>query len=300
MIKEEILQFVWKTGMFQKHSLKTTCGKKLSILAPGTQNFNAGPDFFNAKIKIENIIWAGNVEVHPRSSDWEKHGHHLNGAYNNVILHVIEEEDADTFSSHGRQIPNLQLLNLAPLTPFFKSLLENESWLPCHTHIHSVSDVLLKHWLTFLQNERMSRKCKQVSNLLFRCKGRWEDTLCQVLASAFGMPLNSLPFQMTLSRIPFELLVQNRENLPLLEAILFGQAGFLDKDHLTGPYDQDLYNIYLFHRRKFSKRTCRPIYVEVSALTPGFISYPANIAVRLTNSYSATPSGYSSGIHIPG
>ncbi len=251
MIKEEILQFIWKTGMFQQHALKTTCGKKLTILSPGIQNFNAGPDFFNAKIKIENMIWAGNVELHPRSSDWEKHGHHLNGAYNNVILHVIEEEDAHTFSSLGRQIPALQLRNLASLTPILGVLLANESWLPCHAHIHSVSEVLLKRWLTLLQNERMERKCSYISNLLFKSKGNWEETLGLVLAAAFGLPLNTLPFQMTLSRIPFDLLAQNSSSIQNLEAILFGQAGFLNKYFLKGPYDQELYHNYLIHLSKF-------------------------------------------------
>lgn len=254
MIKEEILQFIWKKGRFQQHALKTSCGKKLSILSPGIQNFNAGPDFFNAKIKIENLIWAGNVEIHSRSSDWEKHGHHLDSAYNNVILHVIAEEDADTFSSLGRQIPSLQLNNLDPLIPFYTALQANESWLPCHKHIHKVSEYLLKHWLTLLHCERMDRKCSYISNLLFRCKGNWEETLCQVLATAFGMPLNSLPFQMTLSRIPFELLSQNRASLQNMEAILFGQAGFLNKDLMTGPYDQALYKNYLIQLNKFPNR----------------------------------------------
>ncbi|MFO7671129.1 MAG: DUF2851 family protein [Bacteroidales bacterium] len=245
MIKEEILQFIWKTGMFEPNELKTTCGSKLTILSPGIQNFNAGPDFFNAKIMIGNTIWAGNVEIHLRSSDWVKHGHQHDGAYNNVILHVVLDEDATTFNSLGRMVHTLLLRDPAPLLSFYKALQADESWLPCHSHIQNVPNVRLKRWLTLLQGERIEGKCLHISNLLYRCRLNWEETLCLVLASAFGIPHNSLPFEMTLTGIPFELIFQKRESLPDIEAILYGQAGFLNKDHLTGHYKRELLRSYL-------------------------------------------------------
>ena len=165
----------------------------------------------NAKIKIGNLIWAGNVELHLHSSDWQKHGHHLDGAYNNVILHVVMDEDVATFNSLGRKIHTLLLSNPTPMIRYYRSLQEDESWLPCHTQIHSVSSIRLKRWLTQLQVERMKRKSNYISNLNLKCKGNWEETLWHVLALSFGLPLNSLPFQMTLDRIPFELIVHNRE-----------------------------------------------------------------------------------------
>jgi hypothetical protein len=251
MIKEDILQFIWEIRMFDQKELKTTCGRDVTILSPGRQNFDAGPDFFNAKIIIGNMIWAGNVEVHKRSSDWEKHGHHLDGSYNNVILHVVVEEDETCLNTLGRKILTLLLPEPAIPLPFQRVLQDQEFWLPCHAHIQTVSNILLKRWLTKLQGERLDRKNSLITNLLFRNKGNWEETLCHVLAYSFGLPLNSLPFQMTISRIPFELLMQNRDSLPMLEALLFGQAGFLNKDHLMGPYDQNLYRSYSAHLTTF-------------------------------------------------
>jgi len=244
-MKEEIIQFIWQTGLLRQYGIKTTCGKDLSILSPGIQNFHAGPDFFNAKIKIGNTLWAGNVEIHNHSSDWKKHGHHLNPAYDNVILHVVMEDDLLAINTKGRRIHTMILQDPGPLVSFYKALLADDCWLPCHKHIRKVSPVRLRHWLTLLQAERLEQKSRYISNLLFRCRQNWEETLCFVLASAFGLPINSLPFEMTLSRIPRELLFQNRESLLKTEAMLFGQAGFLHPDHLSGPYDRELRRCYL-------------------------------------------------------
>ncbi len=250
MIKEDILQFIWRTGSFRQSGLKTTCGKEIRILSPGMQNINAGPDFFNAKIRIGNTLWAGNVEVHLNSSDWEKHGHHLNGAYNNVILHVVTHEDTDTFTCRGRKVETLKLDIPDSLLPFFKELQTNETWLACQDHIHLVSDRQLKGWLTRLQGERLYRKCKQISNLHTSNKLDWEKTLITVMAAAMGMPLNTLPFELTIKAIPGDILFQKRDSLSDIEAVLFGQAGFLNKAQLSGPYDQDLYRRFTLERKK--------------------------------------------------
>jgi len=248
-MKEEILHFIWKTGLFKQYALKTTCGRDINILSPGTQNFHAGPDFFNARIRIGQTLWAGNVEIHMRSSDWERHGHHLDAAYNNVILHVVTIEDATTLNSLRRSIHTLQLNFPDPLLSFYNALQTEESWLPCHSHIHHVSRVRLKHWLTLLQGERLEQKSQHISNLLFRCRLNWEETLCLTLASAFGLPINTLPFELTLSGIPYPLMVQNRDSLDDLEAILFGQAGFLEGGLKGEPYASNLHSRFL----KFQK-----------------------------------------------
>lgn len=243
-MKEEIIQFIWKTGQFDQYALRSTCGMDLNILSPGIQNFNAGPDFFNAKVRIGNTTWAGNVELHLRSSDWVKHEHHLDGAYDNVILHVVMHADAPAFTSGGRLVQTLQLPDPTPLISFHMALQADESWLPCHDHIQKVSRVGLKHWLSLLQSERLEQKSRQVSNLLLRSKLNWEETLCLVMASSFGLPINSLPFEMTLTGIPYKLLMQNRESLDNLEALLFGKAGFLGPQQARGPYVRDLSERY--------------------------------------------------------
>lgn len=250
MIKEDILQFIWRTGFFRRSNLKTTCGKDLRILSPGMQNINAGPDFFNSKIKIGNTLWAGNVEVHRFSSDWVKHEHHLDGAYNNVILHVVTHEDSDTFTSMDRKVDTIQLAIPDSALHFYKVLQTNELWLPCQSHIHLVSDRQMKGWLTRLQTERLNQKCKHISSLHINNKLDWEKTLITVLAAAMGMPLNTLPFELTIKGIPRDILFQNRDSLRDIEALLFGQAGFLNKEQLNGPYDQDLYRRYCRERNK--------------------------------------------------
>ena len=247
MIKEETLQLIWERGLFRQYELKTTCGKEVSILSAGTKNLNAGPDFFNAKIKIGKMIWAGNVEAHLRGSDWEKHGHHLDGAYNNVVLHVVSKEDSDSFTSLGRRVDTL----LLDTEPFCREQEENESWLHCHNHIHTISNVRLRRWLTQLQGERLEGKCQYISSLRFSCNRNWEETLILVLAAAMGQPLNSLPFEMTLKGIPLDILLENRDKLQNIEAILFGQAGFLNEKDLEGPYERDLYKSYSANLNKF-------------------------------------------------
>jgi hypothetical protein len=247
MIKEETLQLIWERGLFRQNELKTTCGKDVSILSAGTKNLNAGPDFFNAKIKIGKTIWAGNVEAHLRSSDWERHSHQLDGAYNNVILHVVIQEDSDSFTSLGRRVDTLLLDN----QPFCREQEEKKSWLHCHHHIHTISNVRLRCWLTQLQGERLEGKCKYISGLRFSYKRNWEETLILALAAAMGQPLNSLPFELTLKGIPLDLLLENRDKLQNIEAILFGQAGFLNEKDLGGPYERDLYKNYSENFNKF-------------------------------------------------
>ena len=256
MIKEETLQDLWESGIFGQYELKATCGSKVSILSTGAKNLNAGPDFFNARIKIGSTVWAGNVEIHHRSSDWEKHGHHLNGAYNNVILHVVTQEDAVTITSHGRKVDTLlldtQLLNtLLQDKPLNGEQEESESWLHCHDHIHTISNVRLRRWLTELQGERLEGKCKYIAGLRYSYNRNWEETLILVLAAAMGLPLNSLPFELTLKGIPFDVLFQNKDNLLDIEAMLFGQAGFLIEKNLGGHYDQNLYNSYILKIDEF-------------------------------------------------
>lgn len=249
-MREEIIQLRWKKGLFDQINLKTRCGKKLGIISPGFQNFNAGPDFFNARIRIGTIEWAGNVEVHKRSSDWVKHSHHLDGAYNNVILHVVQEDDVPTFSASGRQIPILQLPDSGNGILKNCSLQTEEPWLNCHQYISGISQSFLRHWFTRLQAQRLAYKNQIISQMLVRNNFNWEKTLYGVLASAYGLPINALPFEMMFGRIPFDLLIQNRENLHLLEAIFFGQAGFLSQSPRQGPYEKELFNSYRSLRKE--------------------------------------------------
>jgi hypothetical protein len=248
MQREELLQFIWKAGLLQDHPLETACGKKVLVIRPGEQNFNAGPDFFNARIRIGPTVWAGNVEVHCRASDWEKHGHHQDPAYNNVILHVVLENDRPAFNSLDRMICTLVVHCPSKLLSLFRSLNGNENWLSCQSYIKEVSEVHLRLWLTKLQSERLEEKTRRITGLLDRKGQDWEEALYLGLASGFGLPINVLPFEMTASGLPYRLVTRFRDSLADLEALLFGQAGFLPPGNTSGPYASDLFRRYMHHR----------------------------------------------------
>jgi hypothetical protein len=252
MFREELLQFAWKTRLFGPHALKTTCGKELFIISQGEQNFHAGPDFFNAKIRIGATVWAGNVEIHCRASDWEKHGHQLDPAYNNVILHVVLKNDTPVINSMGRRIHTLKLEVPSTLPSWYLSLHQDDAWLPCSPYIKRIPRVQMRHWLTQLQTERLEHKTRRITNLLYRNRLDWDASFYTVLASGFGLPINSLPFEMVVSGIPYTILIQYRGNLADLEGILFGQAGFLQPGNMNGSYVDDLYRRYKQYSRLLS------------------------------------------------
>ncbi|MEN8155396.1 MAG: DUF2851 family protein [Bacteroidota bacterium] len=244
MSREALLQYIWKNRIMDRHPLVTTCGKQLTILSAGDQNVDAGPDFFNAKITIGTITWSGNVEVHNRASDWDRHGHHLDPAYDNVILHVVAKEERSVFNSHGRKIQTLVFEYPLPLFNVYRTLQLEESWLPCHSYIHQTPKTVIRHWLTILQGERLRQKTLITEHLIDRHGLSWDASLYRILASGFGLPINSLPFEMTTAATPYELLLRYRDNPDDLEAILFGRAGFLQRQSGSGPYRSGLCRRY--------------------------------------------------------
>ncbi len=245
---EELLHFIWKYRLFKEHALRTTCGKDLVIIRQGEQNFNAGPDFFNARIRIGSTLWAGNVEIHRRASEWERHGHQMDPSYNNVILHVVMDDNAPVFTSMHRRIHTLVLKIHPELDSLYRSLWDKACWLSCSSFIHNVSSVQLHLWLTKLQSERLEQKRIRITTLMHLNGPDWNKVLYLVLASGFGLPVNSLPFEMTASRIPYPLILQYRDSLEDLESLLFGQAGFLHHGRSSGPYASNLYRRYRYFR----------------------------------------------------
>ena len=244
MVKEEFLQFIWKHGFFLRKKMRTTCGRSLEILKPGEHNFHAGPDFFNASIRMEQLVWAGNVEIHLHASDWIKHGHHLDPAYDNVILHVVKEFDGDIWNSRGRRIHTLVMDFPKQLSTQYDTLWNDENWLPCNMYIRSVPSNRLQQWFRLLQAERLQQKTDRISSILRQQGMNREETFYRALASGYGLPINSLPFELVSSRIPLQLLLELRDSLPELEALLFGQSGFLHPGLIHGPYATKLMELY--------------------------------------------------------
>jgi hypothetical protein len=239
MAGEDMLKFIWKHRLFKGSPLHTTCGLELRVIHPGEHNAHAGPDFFNARIRLGALTWAGNVEVHQAASDWYRHGHHIDPAYNNVILHVVGKHDADISNSLGRRIHALVPDYPASLVHRYLTLKKNEDQLPCRSYLKEIPSPRFKSWLTALQADRTRLKSRY---LLDRYLARYnrEEAFYLALAMGFGLPLNILPFELLAKAIPYRQMLNYRDNLFDLEALWFGQSGLLYPARGQGPYPESL------------------------------------------------------------
>ncbi len=230
--------------MYCEKSLYTNCGQHLEILNPGEQNPNSGPDFFNARIRLDQMVWAGNVEVHIFASHWNLHGHHLDPAYDNVILHVIQHFDVDIKNSKGRSIPSL-IIDPHSLPAFHpEDMRKNAHGLPCQNYISDIPAIARKKWFLQLYKERLDQKILHFTHIIHRCRYDREKALLIAMASGFGLPINALPFEMMASGIPLALLREIKDCLPNVEALLFGQSGLIQAPMNQGPYASFLLDRY--------------------------------------------------------
>ncbi|MEA3461985.1 MAG: DUF2851 family protein [Bacteroidota bacterium] len=260
MAGERFIQFIWKHRLYSGKSLNTTCGETLEILNPGEQNGHAGPDYFNARIRLEQMTWAGNVEIHRRASDWYRHGHHLNPGYNNVILHVVVDHDTDVTNSLGRRIPTMVLRYHPSLIRRYDTLKRSENWLPCGPYIGNIPIQKLNLWLSSLQAERIAQKSFRIEQILCDPATSLDKAFYRVLATAYGIPVNSLPFELLVKGIPFPLIMDHRDSLHDLEAILFGHSGLLFPARVLGPYPSSLWNRYL-ELKEFITEKALPLHL---------------------------------------
>ena len=242
---EQLLHYVWKHKIFPLKELKTTSGQVLEIIDTGLANRNAGPDFFNAKIKLDGVLWVGNIEIHTHSSDWMKHGHHTDKAYDNVILHIAWHIDADVCRSNGESIPQLQLDCPEHVLANFNELIATDSYPPCYRIIPSLSSFTVHSWMSALQMERFEQKNAQLIERLRHCNNHWEDAFFMTLARNFGFGLNSDAFETWAKHIPLRAVDKHRDSLFQIEALFFGQAGIL-----SDP-DGDEYYLKLKHEYEY-------------------------------------------------
>ena len=224
---EQLLHYIWKHKIFPLQELKTTTGQKVEIIDTGLANTNAGPDFFNAKVKLNGILWIGNVEIHERSSDWLKHGHHTDATYDSVILHITSDADIDVHRTNGEPIPQLILTCPDYVCRNYHELVETESYPPCYRIIPTLSIFTIHSWMSALQLERFEQKASQLSERLKRCNSNWEDAFFITLARNFGFGLNGDAFETWANRIPLRAVDKHRDELFQIEAFFFGQAGLL-------------------------------------------------------------------------
>ena len=247
---EQLLHYVWKHKIFSLKELKTTTGQQVEVIDTGLANTDAGPGFFNAKLKLDGVLWIGNIEIHERSSDWFKHGHHADTGYNSVILHIASEIDTEISRSNGERIPQIQLICPEAVRTNYKELLETDSYPPCYRIIPSLPPFTAHSWMTALQMERFEQKATLLNERLKRCQGNWEDAFFITLARNFGFGLNGDAFETWAHQLPFRAVDKHRNDLFQIEAIFFGQAGILEDSDGDGYYLR-LKKEYIYLQHKF-------------------------------------------------
>lgn len=249
---EKLMQYVWKHRLWRSEDMVTNTGKKVRVVDPGLLNTDAGPDFFNAKIEIDGHMWVGNVEMHYRATDWKRHHHDSDKAYDSVILHVVAKDDAPVRRTNGELIPQLVLEVSPQFNADYASLVGATIEVPCATKIKQVPHLTIVEWVEGLAFERLHGKVERIHQLLDSFNGSWEDVCYVTLARNFGFGINNDAFERLARRTPLRLLGKHSDSVLQIEALLFGQAGMLDaqKPGKDSYYNQ-LCTEYAFLSNKF-------------------------------------------------
>jgi len=252
-MKENLLHFIWKLKLFSHKNLETTNSEIIEIISTGTENANSGPDFLNAKIRINKQLWAGNVEIHINSSDWYIHSHEIDENYDSVILHVVWEHDIEVFRKTNKTLATLELKNYIEdgLLNNYKQLFsKNKKWINCENDINSIDSFVLKHWFERLYFERLEDKSLQIQQIFDSTNKNWEATLFILLAKNFGLKINSDAFMNFASSLDFSLVRKISSSAEQLEALFFGQAALLNND-FESEYFKKLKEEYAYLNLKF-------------------------------------------------
>ena len=246
------MQYVWKHRLWRSEDMVTNTGKKVRVVDPGLLNPDAGPDFFNAKIEIDGHMWVGNVEMHYRATDWKRHRHDSDKAYDSVILHVVAKDDAPVRRTNGELIPQVVLEVSPQFNADYASLVGATIEVPCATKIKQVPHLTIVEWVEGLAFERLHGKVERIHQLLDSFNGSWEDVCYVTLARNFGFGINNDAFERLARRTPLRLLGKHSDSVLQIEALLFGQAGMLDaqKPGMDSYYNQ-LCTEYAFLSNKF-------------------------------------------------
>lgn len=243
---ERLLQFIWQFQYYNRNELTTASGEQLQVIFPGQSNIHQGPDFSDAKIKVNNTLWAGSIELHLKTSDWKKHRHDLDGNYDNVVLHVVWQ--------HDNVVNNTPVLELASrvskhLLAKYEELMNSSDFIPCENIIHSVKEITWKSWKERLLAERLIRKSKLVESYLQQTNNHWEETFWWLLCRNFGIKVNADAFEAIARSVPVNILAKHKSQIHQLEALLLGQAGLLDAT-FEEEYPKLLQREYQFLKKK--------------------------------------------------
>lgn len=250
-IPEEFLQYIWENNLFYSKDLVTSEGEKLEVIKTGTRNSDAGPDFFNAKIKIGNTVWAGNVEIHKKASDWFRHDHQNDKKYRNIILHVVETADHKIYRENDEEIPLLVLNYPENYKNNYQRLLEAQTWIACEEQFFRLDPMLIRLGFNRLMIDRLEQKTGEIAERLKSNNHNWNETFYQVLARIFGFKVNAVPFELLAKALPLGILAKHKNNLLQLEALIFGTSGLLNEELLGDEYYLKLRQEYTFLYKKY-------------------------------------------------
>lgn len=257
-VSEKLLQYIWQFQYFQKTGLRTTDGEAVEIISPGTWNHHQGPDFFDAQVRIGDVLLAGSVELHVRTSLWKQHGHDGDANYRNVILHVVYEHNAEMNFS----LPVVELRDRIPhlLLDRYRQLMDTPGFIPCGASLRRTPPLVWTSWKERLVAERLTRKAALIEGFLKLNQLHWQETFWWMLARNFGVKINTDAFEAMARSIPMRLLSRHRNQIHQLEALLLGQSGLLEKE-FGEAYPQLLQREYRFLKKKYGLRPIHaPIY----------------------------------------
>lgn len=246
---ERFLHYLWHQGLYLPLQLST--GEKVQVISSGEYNQDAGPDFFNARVKIDGTLWVGNVEIHQKSSDWYTHNHHLDSAYNNVILHLVKYDNSAILTRNNRTVPTAILLYQPELEEQYQFLKDSKGWIPCQSFLPSMDAFILLQWKEALLVERLQQKTSLIEQRFNDLNKNWEETFYHTLAANFGFKVNSLPFERMAKSLHLNYLAKHKDNLFDLESMLFGQAGLIP-EFSNDDYQSALAKNYLHFKAKFN------------------------------------------------
>jgi hypothetical protein len=276
MLSERLLQFIWQFQYFNNKNLFTAKGEPLQIIYPGIYNTNQGPDFLQAKIKISNTLWAGNIELHVQASDWRAHHHSEDELYNNIILHVVWVNDEPIQDKQGDELTTLEMQPLVSklMLEHYNQLMHSSRFVPCENQLPVLTDIAWDNWKERLLVERLQKRSAKIFEHLFKSNNHWEEVLWWMLARNFGIMVNADAFEGIAQSIPINILSKHKNQIHQLEALLLGQANLLDGD-FEEEYAKLLQREYVFLQKKF---TLKP-----AGITPVFLRMrPSNFpTVRL-------------------
>jgi hypothetical protein len=268
-MKEIFIHYLWENKLLL-NTILTTDNEAIEILHPGNKNSNAGPDFLNARIKINGTLWAGHVEIHVNASDWNLHNHQSDKAYDNVILHIVYEEDKKIITSNNHPIPTIEIKGKFDenILLRYNSFINSQRWIACEKHIIETQRFTWLSWLDRMIVEKLEMKVELLRQLFVESKNDWEETFYRRLLTNLGFKVNDAAFEQLAHSISFNLLLRHADKLHEVEALLFGQAGMLNKD-FHDLYPNQLRETYQFLAQKYSLTPMNASIWRFMRLRPG-------------------------------